>query len=83
MSETLDPRKRYLFSKRHYEFVAAHMVTMRGRFTYEDWLTHVMQLAAIFKKDNPRFHAGRFMQSCGLTRATANRALEGHADHLT
>jgi hypothetical protein len=85
MMDELDVRKRYLFTKRHYEFVAAHLADMRERemYTPDVWLTQVMHMAAIFKKDNPRFVIVRFMQACGLTRGAANRALEGHNEHLT
>lgn len=75
--------ERCIFTKRHYEFIAEHLAGLRESMAYDVWLTHVMQFAAVFKKDNPRFIVVRFMQACGLTRGAANRALEGDVSPLT
>ncbi len=72
-----------IFTRRHYQYIAEHMASVREQFTYDVWITHIMQFGAIFKKDNPSFVIVRFMQACGLSRGAANRALDGDVHPLT
>ncbi len=72
---------RSLFTRRHYTFIAEHLCGAKHRTPYEEWITQVMQFAAVLKQDNPNFITVRFMQACGMTRGQANRALEGRDEH--
>ena len=66
-----------LFSKQHYEFVAALLRANRTAYNVEVWEQLLMHYATTFKRDNPRFSMTRFMQACGLKRKEVNTLLEG------
>ena len=66
-----------MFSKRHYEFMAAFFSYELGVSTGESWeadqtreqvITGLARLLALkFGQDNPKFNRNKFLAACGLT----------------
>lgn len=81
MTTETTTKRRSVFSKRHYDFVAALLRANKPERITDAWLDQVMVFVAAFKRDNHAFITVRFMQACGMTRGEANRALEGHTEH--
>lgn len=61
-----------MFSKRHYEALAAAMRDAKPAGQSEDedaaetqWITDVEEIASVFMADNPKFDSTKFLKACG------------------
>ena len=59
------------FSSKKYEMVAEVLknnkqYALRGTL-YKFWLNVVLDFAAMFEEDNPKFNTAKFFEACGYT----------------
>jgi hypothetical protein len=54
-----------MYSRRHYEHIAATLATALTDTEYQPWQAVVKAIADAFELDNPRFQRNRFLKACG------------------
>jgi hypothetical protein len=56
-----------LFSRRHYEAIAATMLAVNETLGDGNMVDAATAMADLFQGDNPRFDRTRFLEACGLS----------------